>query len=259
MSIYDHYRPEEQPFIDQVLEWRKIVLDQYRVKVTDFLDPREQHIIKSILGSNDEVHYQIWKGYQGIERSRALLYPIYYEPQDEDFEIEYLETSYPSKFVTLHHSDILGALMNLGLKRKKFGDILLGESKFQLIIASEVADYVRLNFNSVGKTSISAKVISPEKLIGKPDEWNTASSTVSSLRLDVVLSEVFRLSRSKAVPYITNKKVKLNWKVVEQPSSILEEGDHLSVRGLGRAKLISVDGKSKKGKWKVTFGTKNSK
>ncbi len=259
MSIYDHFRPEEQPFVDQVLEWRKLVLDQYRVKVTDFLDPREQQIVKSLLGTNDEVRFEIWQGYKGIERSRAFLYPIYYVPQEEDFEIVCLEADYPSKFVTIHHSDVLGSLMSLGLKRKKFGDILMDDSKFQLILASEIADYVRLNFNSVGKTSVSTNVISPEKLVGKDEEWATTTSTVSSLRLDVVLSEIFRLSRTKVVPYITNKKVKLNWKIVDQPSSSLEEGDHLSVRGMGRAKLISVDGKSKKGKWKISYGSKNSK
>ena len=41
-DIYQHFRQDERPFIDQVLEWKQIVLDQYRMKLTDFLDPRNR-------------------------------------------------------------------------------------------------------------------------------------------------------------------------------------------------------------------------
>ncbi|MGM7701092.1 RNA-binding protein [Pseudalkalibacillus sp. Hm43] len=259
MSIYEHFRPEEQPFIDQVLEWRRIVTDQYRMKVTDFLDPREQQILVALMGKNDEIQFDLWKGYQGIERTRTLLYPVYYEPEADDYEVQCLEVEYPSKFVTLKHSDILGALMSLGIKRKKFGDILIADERCQIVVAGEIADYVRLNLTSIGKSKVKVSEIPSNQLIQTDDEWADSQSTVSSLRLDVILAEIFRLSRAKVVPFITNKKVKLNWKVVEQPSSLLEAGDQISVRGLGRAKLISIDGQSKKGKWKISYGTKKSK
>ncbi|WP_349410429.1 RNA-binding protein [Pseudalkalibacillus sp. SCS-8] len=258
MSIYEHFRPEEQPFIDRVMEWRNIVIDQYRMKVTNFLDPREQHILQSLIGKNDDIRFNMWKGYQGIERTRALLYPIYYDPQESDFDVQCLQIDYPSKFVTLKHSDVLGALMSLGVKRKKFGDILLGEGICQIIVAAEIADYVRLNLTSIGKTNVKVEEITTAQLQPPQEDWTFAQCTVSSLRLDTVLAEAFRLSRSKVSPYITNKKVKLNWKIVEQPSSLLEAGDQISIRGLGRAKLIAVEGQSKKGKWKISLGTKKS-
>ena len=47
-DIYQHFRQDERPFIDQALEWKQIVLDQYRMKLTDFLDPREQVIVKPL-------------------------------------------------------------------------------------------------------------------------------------------------------------------------------------------------------------------
>ena len=48
-DIYQHFRKDEQPFVDQVLGWKKIALDQYRMKLTDFLDPREQFITQSVI------------------------------------------------------------------------------------------------------------------------------------------------------------------------------------------------------------------
>lgn len=41
MNIYQHFRPEEREFIDQVLNWKNIVENTYAPKLTDFLDPRE--------------------------------------------------------------------------------------------------------------------------------------------------------------------------------------------------------------------------
>lgn len=54
-DIYQHFRKDEQPFVDQVLGWKKIALDQYRMKLTDFLDPREQFITESVIQHADEL------------------------------------------------------------------------------------------------------------------------------------------------------------------------------------------------------------
>ena len=54
MSIYQHFRPEEREFIDQVLNWKEYVENNYAPKLTDFLDPREQQIVKMIIGQHME-------------------------------------------------------------------------------------------------------------------------------------------------------------------------------------------------------------
>ena len=48
--VYQHFRPEEKEFIDQVIDWRINVEDTYAPKLTDFLDPRQQFILRSIIG-----------------------------------------------------------------------------------------------------------------------------------------------------------------------------------------------------------------
>ena len=47
MSIYQHFRPEERGFIDQALNWKDFVENKYAPKLTDYLDPREQQILKT--------------------------------------------------------------------------------------------------------------------------------------------------------------------------------------------------------------------
>lgn len=251
MSIYQHFRKEEHEFIDAVLEWKEDVLTQYAPKLTDFLDPREQKIVESIVGNEGDVNVQFAGG---TERKRALLYPGYYEPEDEDFQLAYYDLTYPSKFLSIEHPQVLGAMMSLGLRRSKFGDILVNGDRIQLILASEVASYVEMNMQSVGKAKVTLKNISKQELIHSKEEWIEQSITVSSLRLDVVLANVYRLSRQKVQPFIEHGHAKVNFKVIEQPSFECKEGDILSLRGHGRSRIMSIDGKTKKEKWRMIIG-----
>ncbi|MFC3882654.1 RNA-binding protein [Bacillus songklensis] len=254
MTIYQHFRREEHDFIDAVLEWKEDVLTQYAPKLTDFLDPREQQIVESIVGHDGEVKVQFSGGADGAERKRALLYPDYYEPSAEDFQLTFYDLVYPSKFVTVEHPQILGTLMSLGLRRSKYGDILINEGRIQLILASEIAPYVEMNMQSVGKAKVTLKSITEQDLIQSKEEWVEQSLTVSSLRLDVVLSNIYRLSRQKVQPFIEQGNAKVNWKVVDQPSFECKEGDILSLRGHGRSRILMIEGKTKKEKWRIVVG-----
>jgi RNA-binding protein YlmH len=46
----------------------------------------------------------------------------------------------------------------------------------------------------------------------------------------------------------------VNWKTLEQPSFECNEGDTLSLKGHGRARVVSINGKTKKEKWRITVG-----
>ena len=52
MSIYEHFRPDEEVFVDKVLEWKRTA-EYHQVKLTDFLDPRQQQIVSMVIGQGD--------------------------------------------------------------------------------------------------------------------------------------------------------------------------------------------------------------
>ncbi|MCH1623858.1 RNA-binding protein [Fredinandcohnia quinoae] len=254
MNLYQHFRKEEHAFIDQVLEWKDVVDIQYRPKLTDFLDPREQEIVKQVIGHNGDVLVDFLGGNPTAERKRALLFPQYYQPTDDDFMLTYLEIHYPVKFVSIDHRKVLGTLMSLGLKRGKFGDILTNEELMQFIAANEIADYLMLNLQSIGKATVSLRKISKEDLIEEIEEWTEQVTTVSSLRLDVVLAAIYNLSRQKVQTIIQNGLVKVNWKITDQSSFECREDDVLSVRGFGRSRIHMIEGKTKRDKWRIKIG-----
>jgi RNA-binding protein YlmH len=252
LSIYQHFRQDEKEFVDSVLEWREQVESQYAPKRTDFLDPRQQHIVQSILGQNEEILFSFFP--ENTERKRALLYPSYFQPQEEDYGIRLFEIEYPSKFVTIEHRQVLGSIMSLGLKREKFGDILAHEEKIQLILAEEISEFVRMELKQIGKAKVNLQEIPFSEVINSREEWQEKVTTVSSLRLDVVLAAIYNISRQKAQTYIKSNLVKLNWKITENTSIEVEAGDVISARGYGRSKLISIEGRTKREKWRISLG-----
>jgi RNA-binding protein YlmH len=253
MDIYQHFRKEEYPFIDQIMSWKSFVETNYQSKLIDFLDPREQTIFSSVMGKNDDIVSGFFGGGMHSERKRAIIAPYYEQLQEDDYEIVLLEASYPEKFVQLGHRDVLGAFLSLGINRKKTGDIIVENGIIQLVVASEIAPFVKMNFSEIKK----AKVTFVEKPLENKLEKNEAriqhEVTVSSLRLDVVLKEMFRMSRQQAATYIKKGLTKVNFRTVEDPSFKLEEGDLLSLRGKGRGKITQVGGMTKREKWKITI------
>ncbi|MEH6946273.1 RNA-binding protein [Bacillus sp. JJ634] len=256
MSIYQHFRPEEKEFIDGAASWIQQVKNSYAPKLTDFLDPRQQQIVLSLLGRDEDVNLQFYGGADTVERRRALLFPDYFSPELSDFQLSLYEISYPKKFITLEHRHVLGTLMSLGLKREKFGDILIKDDEVQFVAAEEIDTYLMANLEKVGKATITIKKRPFSHIIQVDENWVEHYLTVSSLRLDTVLATALNLSRQKAQALIAAGKVKLNFKQTEKISEDCQVGDVISVRGFGRCKIISIDGKTKKDKWKVLIGKK---
>lgn len=253
--IIQHFRKDEQPFIEQVVGWQREVEDRYAPKLTDFLDPRQRFIVQAIVGQNSDFTIFSEGIFDDAERQRMFIAPSYFVAEQGDFQITIFTIQYPTKFVQLRHPDVLGALISLGLDRSKYGDIRVAENTIQFAVAAEVADYIRANLTSVGKVKVHAEELSAHTpLIQLQEEWNEKMVTVSSMRLDVIIATVANISRQKAQNLIAAGKVKVNWTIRDQTSFELQEGDVVSVRGIGRMKLIMTEGRTKKDKIRLQVG-----
>ena len=77
---------------------------------------------------------------------------------------------------------------------------------------------------------------------------------VASLRFDAVTAAVFNLSRGDAAEQIGDGKAQLSHRICEDATKEVSVGDIISVRGLGRVKLLEIGGQSKKGRVWIKFG-----
>lgn len=250
-NVYQHFRKDEHPFVDMIGGWIEQVESQYAPYLTDFLDPRQAFILESIIGSDSELVYSFYGGYESAERRRALIYPAYYEPTEEDYQVELYEIQYPVKFGSLSHGKILGTLLSSGIRREFFGDIISDGERWQFFINHEVANFVISQLDKIGSMSVKVKQINYTDILVAKDSWEFETDKVTSLRVDNIISAVFNISRQRSKLLVDSGKVKVNWVEIQRSDFMLALLDIISIRGFGRIQLRTIEGKTKKDKHRV--------
>ena len=120
-------------------------------------------------------------------------------------------------------------------------------------MTAEIAPYILQNFTSAGRTKLHLEKISLDEVSVPEPEVKELRDTLASLRLDSVISSGFRVGRSLAAQYVTTGRAAIDGLPCEKPDKTVEEGAKISVRGLGKIKLKSVNGQTKKGRISVVI------
>ena len=220
---------------------------------TCFLSPREQEMARYLFG--EEPGLQFFGGYEDAERKMLIYLPEYLDESSlygEDSPMVCLRATY-FEADTLSHRDFLGALMGAGIARETVGDICVGTGCCDFFVTAEIAPYILQNFLSAGRTRLHLNQFSlSEARIPEP-EIKEIKDTVASLRLDSVVSSGFRIGRSLAAQYISAGKAAIDGLPCEKPDKSVAEGMKISIRGLGKIKLASINGKTKKDRISVVI------
>ncbi|HSH36239.1 RNA-binding protein [Schnuerera sp.] len=233
----------------RVLDQIEIVINKHTIGVTDFMDPYERKLAESILNRFMDISYSEIGGIEKAERKVILIYPEYMKHQDIKSPISSLMIN--GNIKNLSHRDFLGGILNLGINREKIGDILIHEDNVQVVVKNEIFDYILISLMKIGKENVKVKEIPLEKLRKGILEYEDIYTTVSSLRLDALISGAWNLSRKDGQRLVESKKVKVNWEPIDRVFKDIEEGDIISAKGYGRFILNSINGISKKGRVRV--------
>ena len=220
---------------------------------TCFLSPRELELAKFLFGSEPGLH--AFGGYEEAERKMLVYLPDYLDAEalyEEDSPLVCLRATFFEKD-DLSHRDFLGALMGAGIARETVGDICVGKGCCDFFVTEEIAPYILQNFLSAGRTKLHLDRI-PLKDASIPEpEVKEIRDTLASLRLDSIISSGFRIGRSLASQYVSAGKAAIDGLPCEKPDKAVAEGMKISVRGLGKIKLVQVNGRTKKDRISVTI------
>ncbi|CAD2079287.1 YlmH family RNA-binding protein [Jeotgalicoccus meleagridis] len=251
-EIFQHFRKEEHNVLTLLNGKFEQASNQYYAVLTDFLNPRERTMVDSLSGYYDDISVHYYGGGENSERERmrALLVPEYIDVNLNDFEITVFEMSYPEKFVSLSHRNILGAIMSLGLDRSVIGDIVIADS-IQFAVSSTIKDVFIRSLNKIKNAPINLKEIPHEEFIESKIPTKTVNILSSSYRIDAVVANVLKEGRAKSKERIEKGKVKVNHSIVDEPSFIIESGDVVSVRSFGRFFVAEQIAETKKGKYRL--------
>lgn len=213
---------------------------------TPFLSPREQEMSGFLFGDVPGLH--AFGGYGDAERKMLIYLPEYLEEEyllSEESPVVALEASF-FQGDSLSHRDFLGALMGAGISRETVGDICVEPGRCVFFVTQGIAPYILDNLNSAGRTKLHLQRLELEGIRLPQPEFQSIRDTLSSLRLDSVVSSGFRIGRSLAAEYIRSGKACLNGIPCEKPDKEIHDGDKISVRGLGKIRLAQIGGKTKK-------------
>ncbi|RRG18017.1 hypothetical protein D3P96_04985 [Weissella viridescens] len=255
-DLSQHFRSEEQPFVQQVQDWLMQCRQEYRMVLTPFLNPRERFIVTTLTNRIDDVQFMANGIFENAEMQRGLFLPCYISADKvtlADFDLQLLQINYPHKFLEMQHRTILGSLMHNGIERKSVGDIVTdGAGQWQLVATHVVAKYVQTHIERFGKVPVQFEPIAPDLAIRATLNWELDDILTSSLRLDTVIANAFQLTRSQAKALVENGLVKLNWAVQKRAEFEVAAGDLISTRGYGRLQVLSDNGLTRKDKHKLS-------
>lgn len=177
----------------------------------------------------------LWGGYEDAERCVACFGDREYFTDNDDYPIKcILIKPVNQKFAdTLTHRDFLGSLMGLGIRREVLGDIIINENCGYLFCLDTISDYIIENLTQVRHTTVKCELTDniPTDALTQPENREII---VSSERLDVIVSAIYKMSRSQVLPLFHTEKVFVNGTVKVSPSATVNIGDKVSVRGNGR-------------------------
>ena len=234
----------------KVIDKANSCLKNYDIRTTEFLNPFEIKNAKDILNSETDLKYKVDGGYQNAERQLIYIFPYYMEEDDIESNLKVIQIEGNFKFKSISHRDYLGALLNLGIKREKIGDIIIHDNFCQVVVSEDICDFIIINLEKVSKNKVKVKEITVKDIIESEQNFKEISFTVSSLRLDSVIGGVYNLSRSESLKLIKGEKLHVDYEKIISPSKEIKTNSLISVRGHGRA-IIEIGDMTKKGRIKI--------
>lgn len=219
---------------------------------SDFLNLHEIHVAVKTADSNAFSRYYLFGGFEQAERKIFAALPEYMDIEDakESFPIVPLTFEFKGEY-KLCHRDFLGALMAQGIKRSCIGDIAVGEGHAVVFAKREIADYILLNIQKIGRVGVKAEEKYPPA-IPSTCSFIDMFVTVSSMRLDCIVAALAGTGREKSSQLILSGSVFVNSAEIIKPDALIKSGDTVTVRKKGKYIVESVNGNTKKGRIKIS-------
>ena len=209
----------------------------YRGEATNFLDPTT---LKNV-----------------INKLKGINYNVYYPYKDSDKTIIYTNTLPEISLLEiisydkLTHREIMGSLFGLNIDSELFGDIIITNNHYYIMIIKSMYELIINNFNMVGRHPIKLKEVSLDILDNYQREYAEVEIIVSSTRIDNVISSLIGTSREQIKRKFLNDEIILNYEVCHKLNYELKENDTFSIKKFGKYKYTGIIKETKKEKYLI--------
>lgn len=149
----------------------------------------------------------------------------------------------------LTHREILGSLFGLNISSELFGDIVIANNHYYIMIIDNIYELIKREYNMVGNHHIKLKEVPLKILETYKREYQEIEFIVSSLRIDTIISRLTGTSRENIKKKFQNDEIILNYEVCHKLNYNLNNNDTFSIRKHGKYKFIGIVKESKKGNY----------
>lgn len=268
---------------DELLYMGKRFLDLSRqanrkgiVTFSDFLSLSEQAILQQNAGELVTA-YELFGGYEYAERQMAAFIPdaLFYAQEENisrricrsadrslplkeqevlayPFKCLRIIPSYPKFAEKLTHRDVLGALMSLGAKRSKLGDLIVDDENIFVFSEETIVPYIVDNLSMVRHTAVTLDVLEERQISYEPN-FEEKEAIVTSNRLDAVIAAICKISRATSRKLIADGKISVNGAECLHNTYYCKQGEVLSIRGFGKVRFGEILGTTKKDRLKFSY------
>lgn len=239
---------EERFLAAHISDLKRLSVKSGIPRFSAFLNEREAAVAARAVSGEPE----FFGGYYGAARTVCGFFEDTYAeemPHEEMFPVRAVTFSF-RRCDKPAHRDFLGAMLALGIKRELVGDILVAED-YAVVFCHETAEDMICHVCKVGKVGVNAEMGVTKPL---PEvKTKKIDASVSSLRLDCIVSAAVNISRERSALLIKSGQVNADFSPCPDVSAEMSEGTIISVRGSGRYRLSEISGETRRGRLKVVI------
>ena len=252
--LNEYKKQEDRILLSQVLDKIEIAEKREKIEYTDFLDMYQVALVKKFMNKININNYILYGGYENAERNIAIFYP-------EKYNEEMVQKNYCKilKVIKIQlgkeevgkytHRNYLGGIVKLGMKREKVGDIIVADDGADIIVKEETAEVLAQELETLTRFQNSKIVVAVLSDLRKQEiKVEEIDIIVPSLRLDNIVSDLAKTSRSKAVQIMAQERVFINGQCETKPSKGVKLGDVITIRGKGRFVVKEMKGNTRSGR-----------
>lgn len=252
--LNDYREKDDKMLLAQILDKIEMVEKKNKIEYTDFLDLAQIELVQKFINKIKIENYMIYGGFDQAERKMFVFYPEKFNSTVVERNlsniVQIIRIELPNDMQGKYtHRDYLGAVIKLGVERKKVGDIIVDNNGADIIIEKDIAKFLLENLGGLtrfSKSEITVQNIEDLRTVEIRKE--ELEIIVSSLRLDNVISELARGSRNKAVDIINTERVFVNFECETKKTKQIKPGDMVTIRGKGRFFIKELVGQTRSGR-----------
>ena len=252
--LKEYKKQEDKICLSQVLDKIEFSKTREKIEHTDFLDMYQISLVENFLRKIKFENYKLYGGYEESERKILIIYPEKYNEtmieKNYNKMLQVIRIQLPEEeYGKYSHRNYLGGIVKLGLKREKVGDILVSNDGADILVVSDFAEILKQELPQLTrfeKSNITIEELS--KLRKKEVKIEELKIIVPSMRLDNIVSDLAKTSRSKAAQIIEQERVFINGQNETKLSKQVKLNDIITIRGKGRFVVKEITGTTRSGR-----------